>query len=44
MAATHGVANALGFVLCSLLGLRLLVRDRATDRPAPDGAEARRTR
>ena len=24
MAATHGVANALGFVLCTLLGLRLL--------------------
>ncbi|WP_435736615.1 YndJ family transporter [Cellulosimicrobium sp. PMB13] len=44
MAATHGVANALGFVLCSLLGLRLLVRDRATDHPAPDGADTRRTR
>lgn len=29
MAATHGVANALGFVLCALLGLRLLARDRA---------------
>ena len=26
MAATHGVANALGFVLCTLLGLRLLPR------------------
>lgn len=25
MAATHGVANALGFVLCTLLGLRVLV-------------------
>ncbi len=26
MALTHGVANALGFVLCTVLGLRLLVR------------------
>jgi hypothetical protein len=44
MAATHGVANALGFVLCSLLGLRLLVRDRATDRPARQRADTWRTR
>jgi len=33
MAATHGVANALGFVLCALLGLRLLVR--AAPEPGP---------
>ncbi|MFD4993240.1 YndJ family protein [Cellulosimicrobium cellulans] len=32
MAATHGVANALGFVLCTLLGLRVLA-----DRPAASG-------
>lgn len=31
MAATHGVANALGFVLCTLLGLRLVGRP---DEPA----------
>ncbi|WP_372470115.1 YndJ family transporter [Cellulosimicrobium marinum] len=24
MAATHGLANAVGFVLCTVLGLRLL--------------------
>lgn len=34
MAATHGVANAVGFVLCSLLAARLL------DRHAPDRAVA----
>ncbi|WP_171905427.1 YndJ family transporter, partial [Cellulosimicrobium cellulans] len=34
MAATHGVANALGFVLCSLLAARLL------ERRAPDRAQA----
>lgn len=42
MAATHGVANALGFVLCTLLGLRVLAA-RATAQDVagdvePDGA------
>lgn len=44
MAATHGVANALGLVLCSLLGLRLLVRDSETNHLAPHGADTRRAR
>ena len=39
MAATHGVANALGFVLCTLLGLRL-----AAERPRADRADVRRGR
>jgi hypothetical protein len=30
MAATHGVANALGFVLCTLLGLRVLAARSAS--------------
>ncbi|WP_369824678.1 YndJ family transporter [Cellulosimicrobium sp. CUA-896] len=34
MAATHGVANALGFVLCSLVAVRL-VRRGARDDGAP---------
>ncbi|SME96080.1 YndJ-like protein [Cellulosimicrobium cellulans J1] len=51
MAATHGVANALGFVLCALLGLRLLARDRAAhggaaptdhDRTSPRAGARRR--
>ncbi|MET3975789.1 YndJ family transporter [Cellulosimicrobium sp. 4261] len=36
MAATHGVGNALGFVLCALLGVRLLARDGTTPAPAGD--------
>lgn len=36
MAATHGVGNALGFVLCALLGVRLLARDGTTPSPAGD--------
>lgn len=36
MAATHGVGNALGFVLCALLGVRLLARDNTTPSPAGD--------
>ena len=39
MAATHGVANALGFVLCTLLGLRLL-----PSRPRADRADVHRGR
>jgi len=38
MAATHGVANALGFVLCSVLGLRLLGREDARRRRPGSGA------
>lgn len=38
MAATHGVANALGFVLCSVLGLRLLGREDARRQEAGSGA------
>ncbi|WP_426309229.1 YndJ family transporter [Cellulosimicrobium sp. E-16] len=42
MAATHGVANALGFVLCALLGLRVLAARPTASGEAtgaePDGA------
>ncbi|MDF9876294.1 YndJ family protein [Cellulosimicrobium cellulans] len=38
MAATHGVANALGFVLCTLLGLRVLAARPALP-PEGDGAD-----
>ncbi|QJW38331.1 YndJ family transporter [Cellulosimicrobium protaetiae] len=37
MAATHGVANALGFVLCTILGLRILARGPSASDEA-DGA------
>lgn len=40
MAATHGVANALGFVLCALLGLRALGRGDEITAGAPDGPTA----
>ncbi|MBD8080104.1 YndJ family transporter [Cellulosimicrobium arenosum] len=36
MAATHGVANAFGFVLCTVLGLRLVAR-RPRDADGPGG-------
>ncbi|MFJ1864294.1 YndJ family protein [Streptomyces sp. NPDC088097] len=35
MAATHGVGNALGFALCSLLAWRRLGADRPTPAPSP---------
>lgn len=41
MAATHGVANALGFVLCTLLGLRVLAARPALP-PEGDGADEER--
>ena len=40
MAATHGVANALGFVLCTLLGLRVLAARPPLSREAEGTGEA----
>jgi hypothetical protein len=37
MAATHGVANALGFVLCTMLGLRLAQERAGDEGPVPTG-------
>lgn len=40
MAATHGLANALGFALCTLLGLGRVARE-AQRRPGPPGRSPR---